>query len=140
MQKIRKILRAVFEKTALPTNQPTLIWRLFREYLQMNNFFQKSGSLIFLMANLLFVKIYIVARIKIWVKNWPTPSLHPSEKWQKHSVWAGRRTLSRPTYRQWIRKKVTETFCHYLFHQRDIFTELNLFLRSLNLIFALSRP
>ena len=52
MQKIRKILRAISEKTALPTNQPTnqpiitdfgLIWRPFREYLQIKNFFQKSG-------------------------------------------------------------------------------------------------
>ena len=53
MQKIRKILRAVSEKTALLTNQPTnqpsitdfeLIWRPFREDLQIKNFFQKSGS------------------------------------------------------------------------------------------------
>ena len=47
MQKIRKILRAVSEKTALPTNQPTnqptIIWRPFWEYLQIKNFFQKSG-------------------------------------------------------------------------------------------------
>ena len=48
MQKIRKILRAISEKTALPTNQPTLIWRPFREYLQIKIFCQKSGSVTFL--------------------------------------------------------------------------------------------
>ena len=55
MQKIRKILRAVSEKTALPTNQPNikvsdfgLIWRRFREYLQIKNFLKKSGSVTFL--------------------------------------------------------------------------------------------
>ena len=47
MQKIRKILRAIFKNTALPTNQPNiavsdfgLIWRRFCEYLQINNFFK----------------------------------------------------------------------------------------------------
>ena len=53
MQKIRKILTAISEKTALPTNQPTitdfrLIWWPFREYLQIEDFFQKSGSVTFL--------------------------------------------------------------------------------------------
>ena len=55
MQKVRKILRTVSEKTALPTNQPNievsdfgLIWRHFREYLQIKIFFQKSGSVTFL--------------------------------------------------------------------------------------------
>ena len=50
MQKVRKILRAVSEKTALPTNQPNievsdfgLTWRYFRKYLQIKNFFQKSS-------------------------------------------------------------------------------------------------
>ena len=54
MQKIRKILRAVSEKTALTTSQPTnqpnieaydfgLIWRPFRKYLQIKNFFQISS-------------------------------------------------------------------------------------------------
>ena len=56
MQKIIKIVRAVSEKTALPTNQPNmkvsdigLIWRCFREYLQIKNFFQKSGFVTFLL-------------------------------------------------------------------------------------------
>ena len=31
-----------------PTNQPTLIWRPFHEYLQIKNFFQNSGSVTFL--------------------------------------------------------------------------------------------
>ena len=55
MQKIRKILRAISEKTALPTNQPNikvsdfgLIWRRLCEYFQIKNVFQKSGSVIFL--------------------------------------------------------------------------------------------
>ena len=48
MQNIRKILRTVSEKTVLPTNQPTLIWTPLHEYLQIKNFFQKSGSVIFL--------------------------------------------------------------------------------------------
>ena len=59
MQKIRKILTAVSEKTALPTNQLTNqpnikvsdfgpIWRPFREYLEIKNFFQISGSVTFL--------------------------------------------------------------------------------------------
>ena len=42
MQKIKKILRAISEKNVLPTNQttnePTLIWRPFHEYLQIKNF------------------------------------------------------------------------------------------------------
>ena len=56
MQKIIKIVRAVSEKTALPTNQPNmkvsdigLIWRCFHEYLQIKNFFQKSGFVTFLL-------------------------------------------------------------------------------------------
>ena len=58
IQKIRKIIRPVPEKTALPTNQQTkyqikvpdfrLIWRPFHEYLQINNIFQKCGSVTFL--------------------------------------------------------------------------------------------
>ena len=54
MQKIRKNLRAVSEKTALPTNhneptnQPTLIWRSFREYLPTKNFLENPGSMAFL--------------------------------------------------------------------------------------------
>ena len=57
MEKIRKILTAVSEETALPTNQPTkqpiitdfgLIWRPFCEYLQIKIFFPKSGSVTFL--------------------------------------------------------------------------------------------
>ena len=53
-QKIRKNLRAVSEKTALPTNpneptnQPMLIWRSFREYLQTKNFLENPGSVAFL--------------------------------------------------------------------------------------------
>ena len=47
MQKSRKILRDISEKTALPTNQPTnqpskqwmVIWRPFHKYLQINFFF-----------------------------------------------------------------------------------------------------
>ena len=43
MQKIRKILTAVSEKTTLPTNQISvsyigLIWTCFQEYLQIKNF------------------------------------------------------------------------------------------------------
>ena len=55
MQKIWKILRAVSEKTVLPTNQPNikvsdfgLIWRRFHEYLQINNFLGKFGFVTFL--------------------------------------------------------------------------------------------
>ena len=52
MQKIRTTLRAVFEKSALPTNQPTnqprLIQITFCKYLQIKNFSQKSGSFTFL--------------------------------------------------------------------------------------------
>ena len=64
MQKIRKILRAISEKTVLPTNQPTnqptkqptnqpnnqpmLNWRPFWECVQIKNFFQISSSVTFL--------------------------------------------------------------------------------------------
>ena len=54
MQKIRQILRAVSEKTVLPTNQISkrldfgLMCRPSRDYLQINNFFQTSGSVTFL--------------------------------------------------------------------------------------------
>ena len=64
MQKVKKIDRAVSEKTTLPSNQPTnqptnqpvnqptnqpmLIWRPFCEYLQMKNFFEKPVSSTFL--------------------------------------------------------------------------------------------
>ena len=52
MQKIRKILIAVSEKTALLTNQTSitdfgLIWRPFRKYLQIKYFFQKSTMWLF---------------------------------------------------------------------------------------------
>ena len=54
MQKIRKITKALSEKTALPTNQPNIkvsdfliIWSPYCEYLQIKNFFQKSGSVTF---------------------------------------------------------------------------------------------
>ena len=60
MQKTRKILRAISEKTVLPTyqptnqptnqpnNQPMLNWRPFWEYVQIKNFFQISSSVTFL--------------------------------------------------------------------------------------------
>ena len=40
--KTKKIVRAVFEKS-IKVSDFGIIWRLFREYLQINNFFQKSG-------------------------------------------------------------------------------------------------
>ena len=45
--KTKKILRAIFEKN-IEVYDFGLIWRLFREYLQIKNFFQKSGSVTFL--------------------------------------------------------------------------------------------
>ena len=41
--KTKKIVRAVFEKN-IKASDFGLIWRPFREYLQLKNFFQKSGS------------------------------------------------------------------------------------------------
>ena len=46
-QKQKKIVRAVYEKN-IKVSDFGLIWRLFREYLQIKNFFQKSGSVTFL--------------------------------------------------------------------------------------------
>ena len=49
MQKSEKSLEPFLRKLRYqPTNQPTLIWGPFREYLQIKNFFQKSGSVNFL--------------------------------------------------------------------------------------------
>ena len=45
--KTKKIVRAVFEKN-IKVSDFGLIWRPFREYLQIKNFFQKSGSGTFL--------------------------------------------------------------------------------------------
>ena len=45
--KTKKVVRAVFEKN-INVSDFGLIWRPFREYLQINNFFQKSGSVTFL--------------------------------------------------------------------------------------------
>ena len=45
--KTKKIVRAVFEKN-IKVCHFELIWRPFREYLQIKNFFQKSGSVTFL--------------------------------------------------------------------------------------------
>ena len=45
--KTKKIVRAVFEKN-IKVSDFGLIWRPFREYLQIKNFFQKSGSVTFL--------------------------------------------------------------------------------------------
>ena len=45
--KIKKIFAAVFEKN-IKVSDFELIWRPFREYLQIKNFFQKSGSVTFL--------------------------------------------------------------------------------------------
>ena len=45
--KTKKIARAVFEKN-IKVSDFGLIWRPFREYLQIKNFFQKSGSVTFL--------------------------------------------------------------------------------------------
>ena len=54
MQNIRKILRAVFEETALPTNQSNikvsdfgLIWRCFCKYLQIKIFFKNLALSLF---------------------------------------------------------------------------------------------
>ena len=48
-QKSKKSLDPFLSKLPYqPTNQPTLIWRPFREYLQIKNFIQKSGSVDFL--------------------------------------------------------------------------------------------
>ena len=45
--KTKKIFRTVFEKN-IKVSDFGLIWRPFREYLQIKNFFQKSGSVTFL--------------------------------------------------------------------------------------------
>ena len=45
--KTKKVVRAVFEKS-IKVSQFGLIWRPFREYLQIKNFFQKSVSVNFL--------------------------------------------------------------------------------------------
>ena len=45
--KTKKIVRAAFEKN-IKVSDFGLIWRPFREYLQIKNFFQKSGSVTFL--------------------------------------------------------------------------------------------
>ena len=45
--KTKKIVTAVFGKN-IKVSDFGLIWRLFREYLQIKIFFQKSGSLTFL--------------------------------------------------------------------------------------------
>ena len=47
-QKPKKIVWAVFEKN-IKLSDFGLIWRRFREYLQIKNFFQKSGSVTFLL-------------------------------------------------------------------------------------------
>ena len=46
-RKTKKIVRAVFEKN-IKVSDFGLIWRPFREYLQIKNFFQKSDSVTFL--------------------------------------------------------------------------------------------
>ena len=45
--KTKKIVRAVFEKN-IRVCDFGLIWGLFRDYLQIKNFFHKSGSVTFL--------------------------------------------------------------------------------------------
>ena len=45
--KTKKIVRAVFEKY-IKVSDFGLIWRPFREYVQIKNFFQESGSVTFL--------------------------------------------------------------------------------------------
>ena len=45
--KTKKIVRAVFEKN-IKVSDFGLIWKPFREYLQIKNFFQKPGSVTFL--------------------------------------------------------------------------------------------
>ena len=45
--KTKKIFRAVFEKN-IKVSDFWLIWRPFLEYLQIKNFFEKSGSATFL--------------------------------------------------------------------------------------------
>ena len=45
--KTKKIVRAIFEKN-IKMSDFGLIWRPFREYLQIKNFLQKSGSVTFL--------------------------------------------------------------------------------------------
>ena len=45
--KIKNIVAAVFEKN-IKVSDFGLIWRSFREYLQVKNYFQKSGSVTFL--------------------------------------------------------------------------------------------
>ena len=46
-QNPKKIVRAVFEKN-IKVSDFGLIWRPFHEYLQINNFFKKFGSVTFL--------------------------------------------------------------------------------------------
>ena len=45
--KTKKIVKTIFEKN-IKVSDFGLIWRPFHEYLQINNFFQKSGSVTFL--------------------------------------------------------------------------------------------
>ena len=50
--KTKKIVRVVFEKN-IKVSDFGLIWRPFRKYLQIKNFFQKSGSVTFYLYSLL---------------------------------------------------------------------------------------
>ena len=47
MPKTKEIVEDVFEKN-IKVSDFGLIWRAFREYLQIKNFFQKLGSVSFL--------------------------------------------------------------------------------------------
>ena len=74
--KTKKIVRAVFEKN-IKVSDFGLIWRLFREYLQIKNFFQKSGYVTFLplQSPNFMGKIRKILRA---VSNQPTNQLLPT--------------------------------------------------------------
>ena len=46
--KTKKVIRTIFDKN-IKVSDFGLIWRCFREYLRIKNFFQKSGSITFLL-------------------------------------------------------------------------------------------
>ena len=81
--KTKKIVRAVFEKN-IKVSDFGLIWRPFCEYLQIKNFFQKSGSVTFLPLQSPNFMQKIRKILRAVSEKTALPTIQPTNYYQQH--------------------------------------------------------
>ena len=94
--KTKKIARAAFEKN-IKVSDFGLIWRPFREYLQIKSFFQKYGSVTFLPLQPPNFMQKIRKVLRVVSEKIALPTNQPTNYYQQHRAY---RTLLMPVQKQ----------------------------------------